>query len=260
MRVAIAQTHNALGDKQENLKRMEHCLDMEKADLYVFGELFLTGYMCRDLLPRLAEKLDGKSVKRVSGMAEERGASVVFGMPLWSDEVPGLLHNCAVAINPDGMVQKYEKVNLANFGPFEERFYFTPGQSPVMFEVGGSNFGVCICYDLFFPELIKSYAMQGAKGLICISASPSTSREQFERVLPARATENTMYTIYSNLVGAQLNVVFFGGGQAYGPRGNQLAKNAYLKEDMKVIEFDPKEIEIARRMRPTVRDTYGTGL
>jgi predicted amidohydrolase len=54
--------------------------------------------------------------------------------------------------------------------------------------------------------------------------------------------------------------VFFGGGQAYGPRGNLLARNAYLKEDVRVIEFDPQEIEIARRMRPTVRDTYGAGL
>jgi predicted amidohydrolase len=257
MRVAIAQTPNELGDKQENLRRMEKCLDEQEADVYVFGELFVTGYMCRDLLPRLAENVDGKSVSRIQGMAEERSCSIVFGMPLWSEEVPGLLHNCALAVGPDGSVQKYEKVNLANFGPFEERFYFTPGQTPVMFDVQGAQFGVCICYDVFFPELIKSYAVQGAKGLICISASPSTSREQFERVLPARATENTMYTIYSNLVGAQLNMVFFGGGQAYGPRGNLLVRNQYFKHQVQVIEFDPREIEIARRMRPTLRDTLG---
>lgn len=260
LRIAMAQVPNKLGDKQQNLKRMERCLDQVQADLYVFGELFLTGYMCRDLLHKLAEKMDGPSIERISGMAEARDCSIVFGMPAWSENVPGLLHNCAIGVGPSGDVQRYDKVNLANFGPFEERFYFAPGDCPTMFDIGGSTFGVCICYDVFFPELTKSYAMQGAKGLICISASPSTSREQFERVLPARATENTMYAIYSNLVGAQLNIVFFGGGQAYGPRGNLLARNAYLKEDVRVIEFDPQEIEIARRMRPTVRDTYGAGL
>lgn len=256
----MAQTPNKLGDKQENIRRMERCLDAEEADIYLFGELFLTGYMCRDMLHRLAERTDGPSVMRISGMAEERDCSIVFGMPAWSDNVPGLLHNCAIGVGPDGKVQRYDKINLANFGPFEERFYFAPGDCPAIFEIGGSSFGVCICYDVFFPELTKSYAMQGAKGLIAISASPSTSREQFERVLPARATENTMYTFYSNLVGAQLNMVYFGGGQAYGPRGNLLARNAYLKEDVRVVEFDPREIGIARSMRPTVRDTYGAGL
>jgi predicted amidohydrolase len=259
MRVAIAQTPNQLGDKQENLRRMEMCLDEQEADLYVFGELFVTGYMCRDLLPRLAEEIDGRSVRRIQGMAEERGCTVVCGMPLWSQDVPGLLYNCALAVGPDGCVQKYEKVNLANFGPFEERFFFTPAQEPVMFDIKGSQFGVCICYDVFFPELIKSYAIQGAKGILCISASPSTSREQFEKVLPARATENTMFMIYSNLVGAQLNLVFHGGGQAYGPRGNQLAKCAYLRHDVRVMDFDPKEIDIARRMRPTIRDSMELG-
>lgn len=259
MRIAIAQTPNELGDKAENLRRMQGCLEREEADVYVFGELFVTGYMCRDQLPKLAEERDGRSVQRVQGMAQERGCHIVFGMPLWSQEVPGLLHNCSLCVGPDGSVQVYEKVNLANFGPFEERFYFTPGQGPSMFDIRGSQFGACICYDIFFPELIKSYAMQGAKGLICISASPTTSREQFERVLPARAAENTIYAIYSNLVGSQLNVVFFGGGQAYGPRGNQLIRSDYLREDVKVLEFDPKEISIARRMRPTIRDTVGGG-
>ncbi|MEM0448566.1 MAG: carbon-nitrogen hydrolase family protein [Methanomassiliicoccales archaeon] len=260
MRIAVAQTPNRLGDKEENLRRMQTCVAKKEADIYVFGEMFLTGYMCRDLIPKLAEDVDGRSIKRVQALAQEHECYVVFGMPLWSKEVPGLLHNCCVCIGPEGEVQTYEKLNLANFGPFEERFYFTPGQQPVMFDILGSRFGVCICYDIFFPELIKSYALQGAKGLICISASPITSREQFERVLPARAAENTMYVLYSNLVGTQLNMVFFGGGQAYSPKGERLVKNDYLKEDIRVVEFDPKEIAIARHMRPTIRDTLGGGI
>jgi predicted amidohydrolase len=254
-RIALAQTRCALGNKVENLRRMEKCLDKVEADIYVFAELFLTGYMCRDQMFKLAERIDGRSVTHVAAMAEERECAIVFGMPTWNDDVQGLMHNSSVAVDPDGDVQVYDKVNLANFGPFEERFYFTPGQSPAMFELFGRKYGACICYDLFFSELAKAYALAGADAILCISASPSTSREQFERVLPARATENTMYALYTNQVGTQLNLVFFGGAQAYGPRGNLASKAKYFEEDVVVLDLDVKELEMARRVRPTIKDT-----
>ena len=257
MRIALAQTHCILGDKQENLRRMQACLDKAEADLYVFSELYLTGYMCRDLHFKLAESLDGKSVNRVAGMAEEHDCAIVFGMPTRSDDVRGLMHNSAVGVDPTGEVQVYDKLNLANFGPFEERFYFTPGASPAIFDLQGMRFGICICYDLFFSELAKEYAMQGADALLCISASPSTSREQFERVLPARAAENTCYALYANQVGTQLNMVFFGGAQGYGPKGNLLGRAKYFEDDVVVVEMDEAELHQARRMRPTIRDTLG---
>jgi predicted amidohydrolase len=254
-RIALAQTNCVLGDKVGNLRRMEACLDKAEADIYVFAELFLTGYMCRDQLFKLAEHIDGRSVTRVAGMAEERECAIVFGMPTWNDDIRGLMHNSSVAVDPDGNVQVYDKVNLATFGPFEEQLYFAPGASPAMFELFGRKYGACICYDLFFPELTKAYALAGADAVLCISASPQTSREHFERILPARATENTMYALYTNQVGTQLNMVFFGGAQAYGPRGNLVTKAKYFEDDVVIVEVDQNELEIARRGRPTIKDT-----
>ena len=63
--------------------------------------------------------------------------------------------------------------------------------------------------------------------------------------------------LYANQVGTQLNMVFFGGSQAFGPRGDQLAKCAYLKEDACVVKIDAHEGRLAKRIRPTVRDTVG---
>jgi predicted amidohydrolase len=255
MKVALVQIPCKLGDKLENIKRMERMLDRADADVYLFSELFLTGYMCRDRLPQLAEPIDGKSVTRIQGLAEERDCDILFGMPTLSDQHTGVVHNSAVAVSPDGTVQRYDKLVPANFGPFEERLYFTPGLAPVLFDLGGMRCGVCICYDLFFPEFMRSYALEGADLLVCISASPATSREQFERILPARAAENTCYMAYANQVGAQLNMVFFGGGQAYAPGGGLLARNKYYAEDINVIDVDLREVALARRMRPTLRDT-----
>jgi predicted amidohydrolase len=255
MRIALAQVPCALGDKKENLARMRKVVESDRADLYVFPELFLTGYMIRDEVYRLAEGLDGKSVKAVQQLVDEHGTNVLFGMAAWDDEVPGILRNSAVLVSPNEVLQRYDKMNLANFGPFEEDFYFGAGSSGTLMEIEGHRIGVVICYDLFFPELAKSYALAGAETVICLSASPITSREFFERLIPARAIENTTYVVYVNQVGTQLNQVFFGGGEACGPKGHRLVKNKYFEEDLNVIETSLDEVRAARRARPTVRDS-----
>jgi predicted amidohydrolase len=257
MRIALAQTPCALGDKKENLARMKRMVEGTPADLYVFPELFLTGYMVRDEVFRLAEGVDGKSVKEVQRLMDEHGASVLFGMPAWDGEVPGLLRNSAVMVSPNEIVQRYDKINLATFGPFEEGLYFAPGSTGTLMEVDGHRIGVVICYDLFFPELAKSYALVGAEAIVCISASPTTSRDFFEKLMLARAIESTAYTVYVNQVGTQLNEVFFGGSEAYGPRGNRLGKNKYFERDVGVFELSAEELRLARRTRPTVRDSPG---
>jgi predicted amidohydrolase len=157
-------------------------------------------------------------------------------------------------VSPDGNVQRYDKMYPANFGPFEEGFYFAKGGQPTLFECDGHMIGIVVCYDLFHPEIARAYAQAGAEAMICISASPATSRPMFERILPARAVEDTLYALYVNQVGTQLNIPFFGGSQAYGPRGNALRHAGYFKEASITVDIEPLELELARRMRPTIRD------
>ena len=257
MRVALAQIPCVLGDKEANLGRMRRTMSRVEADLYVFPELFLTGYMVRDEIYRLAECMDGPSIAAVGAMAAETGAHVLFGMAVRDSMVPGVLRNSAVLISPLGRAQRYDKINLASFGPFEESLYFAPGSAPAMMDVNGTKIGAVICYDLFFPELIRQYALQGAQAIVCISASPVTSRDFFEKLIPVRAIENSTYCLYVNQVGTQLGQVFFGGAEAVGPTGERLAKASYFEEDIAVVEIDDKEVLTARRMRPTIRDALG---
>ncbi len=244
----------ALGDKNANLDRMKRLVETSSADLFVFPELFLTGYMIRDEVFRLAEGIDGRSVRTAQKLAEEQDTSILFGMAAWDEKVPGVVHNSAVLVSPGRAAQRYDKVNLATFGPFEEGLYFSAGVAGRTMDVEGHRIGVVICYDLFFPQLSMDYAMDGAEAIICISASPFTSREYFEKLLPARAIETTAYVAYQNQVGTQLNEVFFGGGEARGPRGELLAKNRYFEEDLSTFELSADVVAAARRGRPTVRD------
>jgi predicted amidohydrolase len=253
MKITLVQRHLKVGDKAYNIGVMEKAVREAEGDLVVFGEMALTGYMCRDLFFLMAEEENGPSVRALADIAASTGKHILFGMPLKGD-VPGILYNSAVMVSPDGRAQVYDKAYPANFGPFEEGFYFTKGREPVMFECDGHLIGVIVCYDVFHPELVRAYALAGAEAVVCISSSPATSRTMFEMVLPARAVEDTVYVLYCNQVGTQLNMPFFGGSQAYSPRGNQIAHAGYFKEGQVTIEIDLLELDFARRMRPTVRD------
>jgi len=109
---------------------------------------------------------------------------------------------------------------------------------------------------MFFPELAKALALQGMEVLAAISAAPHTSRRFFDLVLPARAVENAVYVLYANLVGTELNQVFSGGTQAWGPRGEELGRAKDHREDVVAVDVDVRAIDVARQFRPTVRDTH----
>jgi predicted amidohydrolase len=158
-------------------------------------------------------------------------------------------------VTPDGKVASYRKVYPANFGPFEEGLYFARGDGLTLAETKLGRIGLLICYDTFFPELAKAYALQGADLLAIISASPATSKAFFDRILPARAIENALPVLYANLVGTQLNIVFQGGTQAIGPRGEDLGKAEDFVESTIVTDVDLRDLNTARTFRPTLRDT-----
>ncbi|HID74004.1 MAG TPA: carbon-nitrogen hydrolase family protein [Thermoplasmata archaeon] len=254
VRVSLVQFPAALRDKEENIARISAITGDADADMVVFPETSLTGYSIRDETHTLAETLDGESVGRLHDIARDRGVTLVVGMPLRAD-VSGFVHNAAVVLPADGAPRAYLKHHLVNFGPFDERYYFIPGDGLLTFRTGGMAFGVTICYDIFFPEISKSYAMEGAEALLNISASPSVTRVFFERVLPARAIENTVYVLYTNLVRTEKELVFWGGAQALDPRGNLMERGPYYEEAVVTVDLDPAIVRTARPFRPTIPDT-----
>ena len=221
----------------------------------MFGELFLTGYMCRDNLTKLAEPLNGKSVERIKKIAAEHDTHIVFGMPEMAEQISGLVFNSAVLVYPDESVKRYRKLHLANFGPFEEHLYFAKGGELPVFETRFGKIGMLICFDCFFPELSKIYALKGADLLVHISASPSATRVFFEKVIVARAIENTIFFTFTNLVGTELNMVFWGGNAVVDPRGELRAKGEYFTEGVVECDINLKDLKITREYRPTIRET-----
>ena len=255
MKVAMGQYQARRGNVEANLERMDQVITSADADLVVFPELFLTGYMARDDHMRLGEPLDGDSVAAVAGAARATGSTVVFGMPESDPVKRGITYNSSVVVRPDGSADSYRKWSLPNFGPFEERMFFGHGNRLPVFDTPVGRLGLLICYDIFFPEICKAYALQGADILVCISASPTTSRDFFVKLAMARAIENACAFIYCNLVGSQMQLTFWGGSHIVGPRGHYIVHGPPYEEATVEGDIDLKEIGLSRPLRPTVRDT-----
>ena len=253
--VTLAQITCQLHDKEGNLKRMRDVVRKTKGKIVIFPELNLTGYLPRDDLFRQAETVVSPMIKAVLRLAKQSKKDIIFGAPMKDERVPGLVYNSGLLASGKGRLFRYDKMYLPAFGPFEERVFFAEGKDVMVAEGMHAKIGLMVCYDMFFPELSKLETLLGAQMLVNISAAPTTSRPFFRRVMPGRAVENAIYVAYCNMVGVHGSLVFGGGSVLYSPRGDELVRAKDLEEDIVEQEIDLAEIDVARRFRPTVRDT-----
>jgi len=252
----LAQTGPKLGNKERNLRQISEQASKARKkniDLLIFPELQLTGYTMRDEVSHLAESIPGPSTRKVETVAREHGVHVVFGMPEES-EVKGVIHNTAVFVGPKGLIGRYRKIHLPTHSVFEERRYYRPGQEASVFKTDIGTIGLNICYDLYFPELTRLQALQGAELVVCISASPGLRRRFFESFCLSRAMENAVYLAYVNRVGIEEGLQFWGGSRVIAPNGSVLAQCKYDLEEFQICKVDLGEVSRARAFIPTIKD------
>jgi predicted amidohydrolase len=255
--VALAQISCKVGDKNHNLRKIERYIRQarkKQADLIVFPELTLTGYMCRDLVYELAEPVPGPSVQRLEATAKKENMHIVLGMFEKSSKAKAVLYNTAVLISPEGFIGKYQKMHLPTHSVFEEKRYFRGGYQTPVFDTPLGKLGLIICYDVFFPEITRLLRLKGAQLVICISASPSVRRGFFEVLTTARALENTMFLAYVNLVGIEDGLQFWGGSRMIAPSGRILAQAKYDEEDLIVTQINYSDMNRVEVFVPMLRD------
>jgi predicted amidohydrolase len=253
--IEIVQKHHKRFDIDHNLGIIKEALRGSKDRLLIFPEMFLTGYTLGDDVHKLALRDDSPYFGEITDTCKDTDKFVIFGFPLRSSERNGKLHNACAVIGPEGLLGTYHKMHLIDFGPFEEWAYYTPGDHTTMVQIDGYNIGLTICYDIFFPELTKLYALNGADLIVNVSASPSVTRKFFEKIMVARAIENTVFFAYSNLVGMDSRMDFWGGGALISPTGGVISKGPYFEEASVRGEVDLHSLELSRKHRQTIRDT-----
>lgn len=256
-KVALAQFPCKIGNKQHNINKMAKYAQQarkQKAAIIIFPEMSLTGYTTRDLTYELAEEIPGPTTEKIEKIAKKENLYTIYGMSEFSEKGKAILYNTAVLIGPEGYVGKYRKMHLPTHSVFEEKRYFRLGYQTPVFETSIGKLGIIICYDIFFPEVTRALRLQGAKFIICISASPAVRKKFFETLTAARAIENTCFLAYVNLVGIENGLQFWGGSRLISPSGTIITQSKYNDEDISFGRVNYEDLKPIEAFVPTLRD------
>lgn len=244
------------------------------AEVVVTQELFLTEYFCRTEDPALfdlAERIPGPTTEVLGPLAKELG--IVLVASLFEHRGPGLYHNTAVIFDADGtLLGKYRKAHIPQDPGFEEKFYFTPGDTgyPV-WKTKFGMIGVLICWDQWYPEAARLAALGGAELLIYPTAigwlpeeKPTLGEAQhcaWETVQRGHAVANGCFVAAVNRVGTEGETEFWGQSFVANPYGEIVERGSEGGEEILVIDCDLAKVEEFRRIWPFFRDrrieTYG---
>lgn len=230
-------------------------------------ELFTSAYFCREQDSQnfdLAESIPGKISDRLSKLAAE--LEVVIIAAYFEKRSSALFHNSAIVLDSDGtLLGVYRKTHIPQDPEFEEKFYFSPGDSnfPV-WKTSYGTIGVLICWDQWFPEAARLMALKGAEILFyptAIGWLPEEKMEQgfeqhqaWETVQRGHAIANGCYLAAINRVGVEGRIEFWGQSFVCNPYGTLLKKASSSKTETCVVDCDLNELEQMRRIWPFFRD------
>jgi NAD+ synthase (glutamine-hydrolysing) len=237
-RIALAQLNSTVGDIAGNAARIAERLADARAQgaaLIVTPELALSGYPPEDLLLHrgFRRRIDD-SLARLAEAA--RGIDLLVGYPEYSD---GALFNAAAWIRDGRPIANYRKQWLPNYQVFDEKRYFTPGDTFISVELGGLRIAPVICEDVWHADIGVGARRAGGQLVLAINASPYERRKQAERetMLAARARENGIPFAYLNLVGGQDELVFDGCSFAVDAAGELVHRAPAFEESLTMLEL-----------------------
>ncbi|MEV4056341.1 carbon-nitrogen hydrolase family protein [Amycolatopsis sp. NPDC049688] len=190
------------------------------ADLVVTAEMITTGYHIGARTHELAEPADGPTAARMSALAAETGAALVYGYPETDGEH---VYNSVQLIDASGhRLANYRKTHL--FGDLDKA-WFTPGdEAVVQADLGGLRVGLLICYDVEFPELVRAHALAGTELLVVPTALMSPYELVADTLVPARAYESQLFVAYANRCDTERELTYCGRSCVVAPTGAVLAR------------------------------------
>jgi len=265
MRVAVYQTFPKLREIKANLEDITEKIQEGKskgAQLIVFPELAMTGYFVGHKYHEAALRLDSPEIKQLVEATKDTAAVVGF-----IEESPSMnFYNSALVAVNGRLLHAYRKLNLPNYGVFEERKFFSPGKQIPVFSLCDFNIAVFICNDLWHPSLPYLGVVQKADIFVTIlNSSQGSMGTEFSNiesweiinkfysrifgiynicanrvgeetsedrgVLPAGAPDEEAWDEEEEESGLLKTYRFWGGSELINPFGQRIAKAAYHKPD-----------------------------
>ena len=265
LRVALAQVAPQLGDLQANLARHQELLEEARgrgADLVVFPELGLTGYLLQDLAAEVAMHRDDPRLAALAAATTSLSAVVSF-----VEESDDHRLFIAAALLEDGALRHlHRKLFLPTYGLFDERRFFAPGAvlraTPSRL---GAPLGLAVCEDFWHLAVPQLLALDGAQILINVSSSPGRdvaavtevglgTADSWRTLMRTYAQLTTSYVVFVNRVGVDEAISFWGGSEVIGPAGTEVFAAPLFDEGLYLAEIDLDEVRRERVSMPLLRD------
>jgi NAD+ synthase len=212
LKIALAQLNPTVGDVSGNAERARRARDEAAAlgaDVVAFPEMFIAGYPPEDMVLKPAFQAACRSAMEALARETKNGPALLVGTP-WLED--GKLYN-AYALLAGGMIEAIRfKVDLPNYGVFDEKRVFTPGPLPGPILVKGVRIGVPICEDIWGPEVVECLSETGGEILLVPNGSPYWRGKTEHRlnIAVARVVESGLPLVYLNMMGGQDELVFDG--------------------------------------------------
>ena len=256
MKVTCLQMNMKLGCPKENFPLAEKLIvESVKAqpDVIVLPETWNTGFFPKENLAELSCKNGDEVKSHIGTLAKQYGVNIVAGSV--SNVRDGKVFNTAMVFDRDGeCIAEYDKTHL--FTPMGEDDYYTCGDHLCRFELDGVKCGIIICYDVRFPELTRSLALQGLDMLFVVSQWPKERIFHLRTLTTARAIENQMFVACCNSCGTAGKTVYGGNSAIIEPFGKTLALAGENEEiitaacDMQILSDIRGSIPVFSDRRP----------
>jgi predicted amidohydrolase len=255
MKIAVAQTNSLLGNYDKNLENhLRFCSEAikYKSDIIVFPELSLTGYSLKDINYDIAVNLKNTlKLEKLLKISEK--IDIICGLVEADDNFK--VFNSSLYLSGHKILHYHRKIYPPTYGIFEESRYFSNGRVCNSFETNKGKSGILICEDMWHISLPYILAMDGAKIIYGLAASPtrlSVESKEFRNYEINSEHHKTfarllsVYFIFANRIGYEDGVNFWGGSEIVDPFGNVLAKGKLFEEDLLFADIDMNKVKQAR--------------
>lgn len=261
--LALAQINTRLGDVDANLEKhlaLAREAAQAGADLLVFPELSLTGYVLQDIAATVAHRPVFDDPLFAPLLQASHRLDMVVG---FVEEDRRYRYYIAAAYLSQGeVVHVHRKVYLPTYGIFDEKRYFAAGDSFHAFETRFGRAGILICEDFWHVSSPYALWLDGADLFLMTSASPGRgvtdqilgSAQWVQDVNRAYSGLFTAFFAHANRVGFEDGLNFFGGSTVFDPDGRMLARAPFNEEALTLCEIDLAQLRRTRTRLPLLRD------
>lgn len=223
-----------------------------EADVVVFPELALSGYMLQDKLFEDAWQINELDALRRAS----QGCDIAIGAAIWDE---GKVYNSGLYFSQGELLHIHHKNHLPTYGMFEEGRYFATGDGCQSFKTAHGNVAMVVCEDVWRAQTFSALSSLDVNVIYVLAASPARDfndeglaiESQWDALLKSLALLTKAYVVFVNRVGFEDGLGFWGGSRVITPTGKMEYRLSLLDEESQIVTLNHKLLKLERYIAKT---------